>query len=487
MAIPTSDPERSLRQLAAELSLRPGLIAAGVREVRRSVPGYASFLVEQGERVEPTLMALTAVFCGACRGEELPEVLPEVLRDLGRRRSRQGLILDLSLEAISAQRRVMLETILRRSRRGFGGEDVVILAQERLSRAQEAITLELARGYVEGMGERFREQRAELQVLITIGRAVNESLEVDEVAAAALGETARAVRMEVGALWAMTGLDSAPVLAASYGADGRELEVLDPGGRPLSALIGQALSCPGPIQGGLPAVAGLPAAPYNLVAVALRRRQEVLGVMVLGTREDRRLSDSETAFVAHIAEQVSIALEHARQHRLEARTDYLTGLVNRPEFDRAIVREVASARRHRRSFSILLMDLDRLKKINDGHGHHIGDEAIRAVAEALRKVVRVGDICARLGGDEFALAMPEAEVARADEVAARIGGALADINRSGRLPVALQLSFGAAGWHPGLSARGLFELADRALYADKRRGQARRRYHAGREPTRPAL
>jgi diguanylate cyclase (GGDEF)-like protein len=214
------------------------------------------------------------------------------------------------------------------------------------------------------------------------------------------------------------------------------------------------------------------------MAIALRAKGETLGVMAVGTRQLRVYSDAEMAFVSAVADQIAVALEHAREHWREARTDYLTGLANRPEFERAFQRELAAAQRRSRPVTLVLMDLDLLKHLNDNYGHHVGDEAIRAVADALRRVVRASDISARLGGDEFALAMPETVASQAEEAVRRIRDALRAIGRTGRLPAALQLSFGICQWERGLDSAQMFKLADARLYREKRRHHAARRQGA---------
>jgi len=121
--------------------------------------------------------------------------------------------------------------------------------------------------------------------------------------------------------------------------------------------------------------------------------------------------------MAAVADQVAIALDRARQYSSEARTDHLTGLANRREFERIMEREVALAERHDRKLSLMMIDLDNLKRINDRQGHSAGDAALRLIAQQLQRVVRASDICARIGGDEFGVAMPETDLLRAREVA----------------------------------------------------------------------
>ena len=159
----------------------------------------------------------------------------------------------------------------------------------------------------------------------------------------------------------------------------------------------------------------------------------------------------------------------ARQHTKEARTDYLTGLANRPEFERAIDRAVASAERHKRRLALMMLDLDNLKDINDSYGHHVGDEAIRVLAAELQRAVRATDTCGRLGGDEFGVAMPDADERDAREVGIRVREALEHLNRTAKLPVPVEFSIGITAWRQGLDWQAMYQSADKALYVDKRR------------------
>jgi len=173
-----------------------------------------------------------------------------------------------------------------------------------------------------------------------------------------------------------------------------------------------------------------------------------------------------------VADQIAVALDRARQHTKEARTDYLTGLANRPEFERAIDRAVASADRHKRRLALMMIDLDNLKDINDTYGHHVGDEAIRVLAAELQRAVRATDTCGRLGGDEFGVAMPDADERDAREVGNRVREALEHLNRTAKLPVPVEFSIGITAWRQGLDWQAMYQSADKALYVDKRRRHA---------------
>src|SRR5438093_307207 len=176
-----------------------------------------------------------------------------------------------------------------------------------------------------------------------------------------------------------------------------------------------------------------------------------------------------------VTEIAEVALDRARQHTKEARTDYLTGLANRPEFERAIDRAVAASERHKRRLALMMIDLDNLKQINDEHGHHVGDEAIRVLAHELQRAVRATDTCGRLGGDEFGVAMPDADEHHASDVAARVRHSLEYLNRAAKLPVRVDFSIGIAAWKPGMDWQAMYQEADKELYIDKRSRHAARK------------
>jgi diguanylate cyclase (GGDEF)-like protein len=147
----------------------------------------------------------------------------------------------------------------------------------------------------------------------------------------------------------------------------------------------------------------------------------------------------------------------------EALVDPLTGLLNRRALERDLRRERARATRYDRRFSLMVIDLDGLKKVNDTDGHLAGDLYLRALATALSDVLRSGDEAYRIGGDEFVVLLPETAEARAEVVAERVA-------ESGAPP----FSWGAATFGPdGEEPETLLSLADKRLYA--RRAKVRGR------------
>ena len=157
-------------------------------------------------------------------------------------------------------------------------------------------------------------------------------------------------------------------------------------------------------------------------------------------------------------------LRTARRLRWLADTEPLTGLANRREFSHAVAFEIARSSRSGRPFVVALLDVDRLKFINDCCGRRAGDRAIRRVANALRSSCRVTDTAARIGGDEFAVSFPETNATQAIEFVSRVRAVLAGHQRGGTVTV----SCGIAR-HPrdGATVDALLRAADCALYVEK--------------------
>jgi diguanylate cyclase (GGDEF)-like protein len=191
---------------------------------------------------------------------------------------------------------------------------------------------------------------------------------------------------------------------------------------------------------------------------------------------------SDLLFMAAVADQVAIALDRSRQFSSEARTDHMTGLANRREFERIMEREVALAERHKRKLTLMMIDVDNLKRINDRHGHRAGDSALRLVAQQLQRVVRTSDICARIGGDEFGVAMPETELDSAREVGSRLQAAVRAAGLAARSIEPVEVSIGVAAWRAGQDWQAVYEVADGDLYEDKRRRHEARRSGTEKRP-----
>lgn len=160
-------------------------------------------------------------------------------------------------------------------------------------------------------------------------------------------------------------------------------------------------------------------------------------------------------------------------HQLATR-DGLTGVLNRREFERVLKDEAERAGRFGRRFSLVLLDLDHFKRINDTHGHPAGDEVLREVARRLQEALRTVDRLGRFGGEEFAALLVETDDRTAQEVAGRMVQAI----RAEPIPVvqdlalAVTVSAGVAlSPRDGVQPAELIAAADRALYAAKHAGR----------------
>lgn len=178
-------------------------------------------------------------------------------------------------------------------------------------------------------------------------------------------------------------------------------------------------------------------------------------------------------------ETVARALEHASLIRENKRlfeevqrlavTDGLTGLFNRRKLDEALASEFERARRYRRPLSIIMIDMDGLKSINDAHGHSAGDAALKRIADVVRAETRQIDMPARFGGDEFVVLLPEVELELAVKAAERIFNKVQILREHGDMS---SVSGGVAQLGDDhASAEDLLRAVDETLYQAKRAGR----------------
>jgi diguanylate cyclase (GGDEF)-like protein len=162
--------------------------------------------------------------------------------------------------------------------------------------------------------------------------------------------------------------------------------------------------------------------------------------------------------------------------RSEAISDSLTGLFNRRYLDATLDREIDRADRAHRSIGIIMLDIDDFKRLNDTHGHHVGDEVLRLVGGLLDRQTRAGDIVCRYGGEEFVLVLPEASLAdtqaRAETLLAAIRQLRHDVGDGNTASITMSGGVVALPEH-GSDAATLLRLADQALYLAKAEGKDR--------------
>lgn len=182
-----------------------------------------------------------------------------------------------------------------------------------------------------------------------------------------------------------------------------------------------------------------------------------------------------------IVEQISAVLGMAVRNctlfaevNSQARTDPLTKLANYRAFHEALGQELRRCSRYLHPLSLVLLDVDDFKKVNDGHGHPAGDRVLQGVAEVLAGSLRREDLTARQGGDEFAVVLIETPIKSAEPVARRLVAGVAKhaFAWEGR-PIPVTISAGLAGYRTGMTPQDLLQAADQALLRAKQQGKNR--------------
>jgi diguanylate cyclase (GGDEF)-like protein len=156
----------------------------------------------------------------------------------------------------------------------------------------------------------------------------------------------------------------------------------------------------------------------------------------------------------------------------QAVTDPLTNLLNRLGGHQTIAREVARARRHGSPLSFAMFDIDHFKRVNDEHGHGVGDDVLREVADLVVRSIRGDDALIRWGGEEFLLVLPGARVEQARDLARRLRAKVAGIALEGLPPVTISIGVAELGAEDS-GAEAAIERADRRMYSAKAAGRDR--------------
>lgn len=214
----------------------------------------------------------------------------------------------------------------------------------------------------------------------------------------------------------------------------------------------------------------------GMLEIAVSYQNNEIGKLLIEDDTPGRIWESEEILmVKTVSDQLAVAISHARlfrQMQAQAITDSLTGLYNYRYFQATLDRELQVANRHNDAVSLILLDLDRLKHINDTFGHRAGDSALVLVSRIMRQAVRSVDFCARYGGEEFVIVLPRCQHEDALRIAERLRAALA----SSPIPNVGQVtaSLGVATYPQSAQTKeALIEVADQAMYLAKTTGRNR--------------
>jgi diguanylate cyclase (GGDEF)-like protein len=218
-------------------------------------------------------------------------------------------------------------------------------------------------------------------------------------------------------------------------------------------------------------------APRAMLAVPILREHQLLGLVTTVDPEDGGFGDEDIESLSALAVQAGVAIENARLHRVverQAVTDALTGLANRRQFYEVLGREYERSQRFGTPLSLILLDIDDFKNINDTRGHLAGDAVLHGVAATLAELIREIDMAARYGGEEFAILLPQTAQEGAAQLAERLRREIATRPiRFGPDEIeGITASFGvAAGPEDSMTQIDLIASADAALYQAKRDGK----------------
>jgi len=223
-------------------------------------------------------------------------------------------------------------------------------------------------------------------------------------------------------------------------------------------------------------VPGTPIDPEALISIPLVARSRIKGVLnIYRAGEDASFGDDEFELATRFADAAALALDNAQiRARLEhqARTDSLTGLFNHRTFHERLLHALQETSRTHAPVAVLMLDIDDFKRVNDVHGHGVGDELLRLLADTLRAAVRPEDVVCRLGGEEFGVIMSACDATDATGVAERLVERLGDLDfpAVGRVTVSIGLALGP---EHAMNPRELGACAEAAMMTAKAHGKNR--------------
>ncbi len=320
-------------------------------------------------------------------------------------------------------------------------------------------------------------QARQQHALTRAAKSLNESLDLETVLARICQEAVTVTGADIAGVY--RGDEVGLVLSASLGLPPEAIGWTLPPGAGLAGKVVQQgramLTNDYQRIAGLAADSPLPQDLDSAMGAPMEWEGARRGALTVGYKGSRTVTQADLALLETFAELAAAACANASAHAglaHVARTDGLTGCLNHAALHDGLAKEIERALRGEQPpLSLILIDLDDFKRINEVHGHLVGDEVLRRAGHALRHAMRPYDLAARYGGDEFALLAVGADEETATEMALRalerLGSAIEELLPAGGTAG----TAGVAEWSPGVSATELVARADRALLYAKQEGQ----------------
>jgi diguanylate cyclase (GGDEF)-like protein len=338
----------------------------------------------------------------------------------------------------------------------------------------KATSLQLTLGVTTKLARLLQEQ-AEREIAVNrLATAIRNSLDLDSVLQTAANEVGRALSVDSSAVRVEGALAGRQMTELYFRTQTEDEETADKLGNDVDSISNRLAQSPEAYVVDVDNCEGEPA--YADAVVPLIYQGSYIGLlMVRSDDKTRAWADNELLLLHTVADQLAVAVNQAHlfaQMQAQALTDGLTGCYNRRSFELQLERDLHLATRMRQPLSLIMLDLDHFKHINDQAGHDAGDLALCMLADSLRAELRAVDTPARFGGDEFVIILPQANSEGATIVAERLRKRIerTEVPEFGRVTA----SFGVATFPNHATSRDtLVVAADRALYNSKNAGRNR--------------